>query len=43
MISPISIFWFEVIYDAKANRITGINSFVGGETLDKYSNVLNDK
>ena len=35
----VSMFWVEVTYDAKDNRITGIISFVGGETLDKYSNV----
>ena len=35
----VSMFWVEVTYDAKDNRITGINSFVGSETLDKYSNV----
>ena len=35
----VSMFWVEVTYDVKDNRITGINSFVGGETLDKYSNV----
>ena len=35
----VSIFFVEVTYDAKDNRITGINSFVGGEALDKYSNV----
>ena len=33
------MFWVEVTNDAKDNRITGIKSFVGGETLDKYSNV----
>ena len=42
MISPISMYWVEVTYEAKDNRITGINSFVGGETLDKYSNVPKD-
>ena len=35
----VSMFWVEVTYDAKDNRITGIKSFVGGETLNKYSNV----
>ena len=35
----VSMFWVEVTNDAKDNRITGINSFVGGETLNKYSNV----
>ena len=35
----VSMFWVEVTYDAKYNRISGINSFVGGESLDKYSNV----
>ncbi len=35
----VSMFWVEVTYDAKDNKITGIKSFVGGETLDKYSNV----
>ena len=32
-------FFVEVTYDANDNRITDINSFMGGETLDKYSNV----
>ena len=36
------MYWVEVTYEAKDNRITGINSFVGGETLDKYSNVPKD-
>ena len=35
----VSMFWVEVTYDAKDNKITGIKSFVGGESLDKYSNV----
>ena len=35
----VSMFFVEVTYDAKDNRITGIKSFVGGETLDKYTNV----
>ena len=35
----VSMFWVEVTYDAKDNRITGIKSFVGGGTLNKYSNV----
>jgi len=35
----VSMFWVEVTYNAKDNRITGINSFVSGDTLDKYSNV----
>ena len=35
----LSMFWVEVTYDAKDNRITGIKSFIGGENLDKYSNV----
>ena len=35
----VSMFWVEVTYDAKDNRIMGIKSFVGGQTLDKYSNV----
>ena len=30
---------FKVTYDAKDNKIRGIKSFVGGKTLDKYSNV----
>ncbi len=29
----------EVTYDAKDNKLTGIKSFVGGEILDKDSNV----
>ena len=29
----------EVTYNAKDNKITGINSFLGGETLEKYGNV----
>ena len=32
----VSMFWVEATYDAKENKITGINSFVGGETLNKY-------
>ena len=32
----VSMFWVEVTYDAKDNRITGIKSFIGGETLGKY-------
>ena len=35
-------FFVEVTYDAKDNRITGIKSFVGGVTLDKYCNVSNE-
>jgi hypothetical protein len=35
----VSMFWVEVTYNAKDNKIKGIKSFVGGETLDKYSNV----
>ena len=35
----VSMFWVEITYDAKDNNITGIKSFIGGETLDKYSNV----
>ena len=35
----VSMLWVEVTYDAKDNKITGIRSFVGGETLDKYGNV----
>lgn len=37
----VSMFWVEVTNDAKDNKITRINSFVGGEILDKYSNVPN--
>ena len=36
----VSMFWVEVTYDAKDNRITGIKSFVGGETLNKDFNSL---
>ena len=32
-------FFVEVTYDTEDNKITEIKSFVGGETLDKYSNV----
>ena len=35
----VSMFWVEVTYDAMSNKIAGIKSFVGVETLDKYSNV----
>ena len=35
----VSMFWVEVTYNAMDNKITGIKSFVGGVTLDKYSNV----
>ena len=36
---PVSMFSVEITYDAKDNNITGIKSFIGGDTLDKYSNV----
>ena len=39
----VSMFWVEVTYDAKDNRIKGIKSFVGGETLDMYSGDLGFK
>ena len=39
----VSMFWVEVAYDAKDNKITGIKSFIGGETLDKYSDNLGFK
>ena len=35
----LSYFWVEVVYNAPDNKITGISSFVGGKTLDRYSNV----
>ncbi len=37
----LSYFWVEVSYNAPTNEITGINSFVGGKSLDRYSNVPN--
>ena len=36
----VSMFWVEVTYNAKDNKITGIKSFVGGETLNKDFNSL---
>ena len=35
----VSMFWVEVTYETKDNKITGIKSFIGGETLTKYGNV----
>lgn len=37
----ISKFWVEVMYDVPTNKILEIGSFVGGKTLDRYSNVPN--
>ena len=34
----VSMFWVEVTYDAKDNKITGIKSFISGKTMDKYGN-----
>lgn len=38
----LSYFWVEVVYNASTNKITGISSFVGGETLNRYSNFPNE-
>ena len=35
----LSYFWVEVLYDAPTNKILEIGSFVGGKTLDRYSNI----
>ncbi len=35
----LSYFWVEVKYHAPSNKITGICSFVEGETLNRYSNI----
>ncbi|MDO6473608.1 hypothetical protein [Maribacter sp. 1_MG-2023] len=37
----LSKFWVEVMYDNRINKILEIGSFVGGETLDRYSNLRN--
>lgn len=37
----ISYFWVEVIYDNRINKILEIGSFVGGDTLNRYSNLPN--
>ena len=34
----VSMFWVAVTHNTKDNKITDINSFVGSETLDTYSN-----
>ncbi|TDT41957.1 hypothetical protein CLV90_3189 [Maribacter spongiicola] len=39
----LSYFWVEVEYDSKNNKIVGIVSFVGGKTLDRYSNLKGTK
>jgi hypothetical protein len=35
----ISMFWVEVVYNSETNKITGISTFIGGASLDKYSNM----
>lgn len=35
----LSNFWVEVKYDNLRNKIIGIASFVGGKTLNRYSNI----
>ena len=35
----LSYFWVEVRYHSPSNKIFGIYSFVGGETLNRYSNI----
>tara|TARA_R110002167_G_scaffold82618_1_gene225380 strand:+ start:6389 stop:6625 length:237 start_codon:yes stop_codon:yes gene_type:complete len=37
----LSNFWVEVMYDTPTNKILEIGSFIGGKTLDRYSNVPN--
>ena len=37
----LSYFWVEVKYHSLSNKIKGINSFVDGEKLNRYSNVPN--
>lgn len=37
----LSYFWVEIKYDSTSNKIIGILSFVGGDTLNRYSNVPN--
>jgi len=37
----VSYFWVEVKYDNQTNKIIGIDSFVCGESLNRYSNVPN--
>lgn len=35
----INMFFVEVYYDSKSNKITDIQSFKTGHSLDKYSNI----
>lgn len=35
----VSMFWVEVVYNAKTNKIIDLSSFIEGITLNKYSNV----
>lgn len=37
----VSMFWVEVVYNAKDNKIIGISSFIAGAILDKFSNLPN--
>ncbi|TLP80924.1 hypothetical protein [Maribacter sp. ACAM166] len=39
IIYSLSYFWVEIMYDAPTNKILEISSFVGGESLNRYSNV----
>lgn len=38
----ISYFWVEVSYHPETNKIIGLNSFVEGASLNRYSNVPDD-
>lgn len=37
----LSKLWVKVLYDNRINKILEIGSFVGGDTLNRYSNVPN--
>lgn len=37
----VHMFWVEILYENSINKITGLNSFLSGGILNKYSNVPN--
>lgn len=39
VIYSLSYFWVEIQYNSKNNSIVGINSFVSGKSLNRYSNI----
>lgn len=37
----VHMFWVEILYENSINKITGLNGFLSGDILNKYSNVPN--